>query len=309
MTAGVRPIRVRAHAKINLELRVGEIGPDRYHPLRTVFQSIALHDVVEVRRRPGPFELTSDDPSLPTDGRNLVAQAAVRLWEAIGRGGAPRGVAVRLVKHIPAQAGLGGGSADAAAALAVLARVWRARLDPAGLAALAAGIGADVPYFLTGGTALGLGRGDVIYPLQDIAPHSVVLALPASGVSTAEAYGWFDDDRAVRLASARVGAPPVTGLWPSSALSVGNDLEGPVARRRPEIAAIKQALIAGGARAAAMTGSGSAVFGLFAGEARARAAARAVAAEGYAAWLTRTVDRRACQRIHFPIAPSPARRA
>ena len=191
---------VRAHAKINVSLHVGAVQPDGFHPVRTVFQSLALHDTLEVMVRRGPFTLTSSDPAVPADGRNLVARAAEALWALLGRAGRPSGVAIHLAKQIPVQAGLGGGSSDAAAALVALARAWRARLTLNDLMQPAARLGADVPYFLVGGTALGLGHGDELYPLEDLAPQHVVLALPGFGVSTADAYRWFDEDRGSRAA-------------------------------------------------------------------------------------------------------------
>jgi 4-diphosphocytidyl-2-C-methyl-D-erythritol kinase len=303
-----RTICVRAHAKLNLSLRVGALQPDGFHPLQTVFQSLALHDVVEVAARRGAFELTCSDASVPVDEGNLVTRAARLLWAVTGRAGEPRDVAIRLTKHIPMQAGLGGGSADAAAALTALARLWRPRGTRAALAAVAARVGSDVPYFLVGGSALGLGRGDDLYPLEDLPPFSVVLALPGFGVSTADAYRWFDQDRAHGGGAAGPGGGAVEA-WPGRVLEVTNDLEGPVARRHPEIAAIRDTLVASGATAAAMTGSGSAVFGLFEGAAGARRAARAVAEAGWMAALTRTVDRRTCHRVHFSFASSSPRHA
>jgi 4-diphosphocytidyl-2-C-methyl-D-erythritol kinase len=303
-----RAIRVRAHAKINLTLRVGPVQADGYHPLQTVFQSLALHDTLEVAPRPGPFELTCSDPSVPVDDRNLVTRAARALWSALGKAGDPRGVSIHLAKHIPMQAGLGGGSSDAASALLALARLWEPRGPRADVAGIAARLGSDVPYFLLGGTALGLSRGEDLYPLDDLPPFWVVLALPAFGVATADAYRWFDEDRR-RRAGARPGPAGVVAAWRGRPLVLLNDLEGPVARRHPEIGAARRALESAGARAAAMTGSGSAVFGLFAGEAPARRAARAVAEAGFVALLTRTVDRRTCQRVHFSFASSSPRHA
>src|SRR3954464_11838617 len=118
-------MRVRAFAKINRSLRVLGTRDDGYHELRTIFQSIALHDTLTIRPTRGAFELTCDDPLCPIDGTNLVARAAARMWTAAGRRGAPRGIAIDLRKRIPMQAGLGGGSSDAAAALRALARRWR----------------------------------------------------------------------------------------------------------------------------------------------------------------------------------------
>ena len=301
-------IRIRAYAKVNLSLRVGALQADGFHPLQTVFQSLALHDTLQVTARPGPFELTCSDPAVPVDNRNLVTRAARELWSALGRAGEPRGVAVHLAKHIPMQAGLGGGSSDAASALSALARLWRPRGARVEVAAIAARLGSDVPYFLLGGTALGLSRGEELYPLVDLPAFSVVLALPAFGVATADAYRWFDEDRLTQ-ATAPQGSCGAISAWLGHPLRLVNDLEAPVARRHPGIVAARRALEAAGAEAASMTGSGSAVFGLFAGEAAAGRAARAVAAAGFVALPTRTVDRRTCQRVHFSFASSSPRHA
>jgi len=302
-----RAMRIRAHAKLNLTLRVGAPRADGFHPLQTVFQSLALHDTLEVIPRPGPFELTCSDAGVPVDGRNLVTRAAGALWSALGRDGEPRGVAIHLTKHIPMQAGLGGGSSDAASALAALAPLWQRRGQRPDLAGIGAGLGSDVPYFLLGGTALGLSRGEELYPLEDLPSYSVVLALPAFGVATADAYRWFDEDRA-RTARGR-RAEAAIAAWPGRRLALANDLEAPVARRHPEIGVARRALESAGAAAALMTGSGSAVFGLFAGDAAARRAARSVAGTGFVALITRTVDRRTCQRVHFSFASSSPRHA
>ncbi len=291
-------VRVRAFAKINLRLRVGARQADGYHPLDTVFQSLALHDVVTCAPSRGAFRVVCDDTSVPTDERNLAWKAARALWRHLGRGGELRGCTVSIVKQIPTAAGLGGGSADAAATLAGLNRLWRAGLPVSGLAALGSDLGADVPYFLTGGTALGLGRGDEVYPLDDVAPRWVVLVCPPFGVSTAEAYGWFDADGGGGRAVGRApNSAPTFEAWPSRCLAIENDLESPVVRRHPAIRDLAGLLAEQGAEAAAMTGSGSAVFGLFTSESRARRAAHAAAGLGAWATVTRTVDRRACRRL------------
>ena len=163
------------------------LGPraDGYHELRTVFQSIALHDTIECIPREGPFAIECDAAGVPLDGSNLVWRAAEALWRALRRAGPVRDVVIRLEKHIPLEAGLGGGSADAAATLMALARMWRVPVRPAQLTDVAATLGADVPFFLSGGTALGLGRGDEVYPLADLPRHWIVLLVPGFGVSTA----------------------------------------------------------------------------------------------------------------------------
>jgi 4-diphosphocytidyl-2-C-methyl-D-erythritol kinase len=253
---------IRAHAKINLDLRVLGSRPDGFHELRTVFQSLALHDTISCAVRPGPFAIECDAAGVPLDRTNLVWRAAEALWRALRRTGPLRDVVVRIEKRIPAEGGLGGGSADAAATLLGLAHAWRVPLRPPQLLDVAAALGADVPFFLSGGTALGLGRGDEIYPLADLPRHWVVLLLPGFGVPTRDAFAWYDEERALGRPSIRE-PQYVPGPWPSRAAQMINDLEAPVARRHPDVDQMKGALRRAGALAAAMSGSGSTVFGLF----------------------------------------------
>src|SRR5579872_4443259 len=117
-------LTVRAHAKVNLDLRVLGVRPDGYHELRTVFQAIELHDTLVCADRPGPFTLTCRVPQVPLDATNLVWKAAAALWTALGRAGSVADTVIQIAKQIPVEAGLGGGSADAAAALTALARLW-----------------------------------------------------------------------------------------------------------------------------------------------------------------------------------------
>ena len=279
----------RAHAKVNLDLRVLGTRADGYHELRTVFQTVELHDTIAAAGKPGPFSLRCKTPGVPLDKSNLVWKAAAALWKALGRPGEPRDTVVSIEKSIPLEAGLGGGSTDAAAALNVLGRLWGGA--PLSLLRdVAAGLGADVPFFLSGGTALGLGRGEEIYPLVDLPVHWVVVVRPPYGVSTAEAYAWYDEDRAAGIREPReLQILPVP--WPTRAAQMINDLEPPVVRRHPEIAGLKTALRDAGAVAAAMSGSGSAVFGLFRGRAAAARAVRPLAKGGARAILTRTLTR------------------
>jgi 4-diphosphocytidyl-2-C-methyl-D-erythritol kinase len=293
----------RAHAKVNLDLRIFGTRADGYHELRTVFQSIELHDTLTCTARPGPFVLKSRSTAIPLDQTNLVWRAAAALWTALGRGGDPTDTAVTLEKVIPTEAGLGGGSADAAAALLVFARLWGG-VPITLLREVAAGIGADVSFFLSGGTALGLGRGEEIYPLVDLPPHWVVIVRPAFGVSTAEAYGWYDEDRAAGLKEPReLQVLPVP--WPSRAAQMINDLEPPVVRRHPEISDMKVQLKEGGAVAAAMSGSGSAVFGLFRTRQAAEKMLRPLAKGGARTLLTRTLTRDEHERRSRPVAKRP----
>lgn len=283
-------VSLPAFAKINLDLRVLGTRPDGYHDLRTIFQSLALFDKVTVSRRRGPIEITCDQEDIPTDRRNLVWKAASLLHRvATGKTTAPHGLSIDLRKRIPSEAGLGGGSADAAMTLLALNKLWKLDLDLATLTRIGARLGADVPYFLVGGTALGLGRGDDIYPLADPPTVHVVILRPGFGVATADAYGWFDQETRRH----REPAPRAVPMgWPSWAATLRNDLEVPVVRHHPAIARIRQSLLDAGANFAAMSGSGSAVFGLFE---RAEAAQRTAADLARPGWLslhTRTLSRR-----------------
>jgi 4-diphosphocytidyl-2-C-methyl-D-erythritol kinase len=279
-------LTIRAHAKINLWLRVGARRADGFHEVRTVYQALAWHDRLEFVVRPGPATLTCTDPELPVDGRNLVWRAMLALWRRLGRAGDPAGVAVHLVKRLPVEAGLGGGSADAAAALVALDRLWNAGLSEAALVELAAAVGSDVPFFLVGGTALGTGRGERVSPLPDLPAHAVVLVHPPVRIATAEAYRWLDADRAAS-AEAPLEAEPPLAAWPGP---IVNDLEGPVARRCPAVGRARAALLEAGAVSAGLSGSGAVVFGLFAGRGAAAAAER-LAAEGWRVRVTRTLGR------------------
>ena len=296
-------MRVRAYAKVNLDLRVLGTRTDGYHELRTVFQSVALHDTLLCVARPGEFAIKCRLVAVPLDQTNLVWRAAAALWTAMGRSGEPRDVVITIKKQIPLQAGLGGGSANAAATLQALARLWGG--PPIGLVRdVAAGLGADVPYFLSGGTALGLGRGEEIYPLVDLPTHWVVIVQPPYGVSTAEAYAWYDEDRVAGLREPR--EPQMLPVpWPTRAAQMINDLEPPVVRRHPEIGTLKSLLRESGAVAAAMSGSGSAVFGLFrtqASAARALKALKLVSRQGARGFLTRTLSRSEHERRARPVA-------
>jgi len=285
-----RRVTIRAHAKINLDLRVLGTRVDGYHELRTVFQALSLHDTIECVARDGPFAIECTAAGIPIDRDNLIWRAAERLWHALRREGPPRDVAVRLEKRIPVQAGLGGGSANAAAALLALADVWGVPLRPSQLTDVAVALGADVPFFLSGGTALGLGRGDEIYPLTDLPRHWVVLLVPGFGVSSRDAYAWYDRDRSLGRSTA--GEPQyVPGPWPTRAARMVNDLEAPIARQHPEIDQMKTALRRAGAVAAAMSGSGSAVFGLFQRRSDAATAVERLAGSGWRPVLTESLGR------------------
>lgn len=287
----MRSITVRPAAKINLTLRVGPPRADGFHDVRTLMQNVGLTDTLVVSERRGQFALQTRAPGVPADETNLVWKAARALWLAAGKTGEPRDAHVRLEKSIPHEAGLGGGSADAAGALAALNELWHFKLAPTVLLRVAASLGSDVPFFLIGGTAVGAGRGDELYPVDDADRLGVVIIKPSFGVSTRDAYRWLDEDRAAGLTDAATARSREVYLgWPTDPLIVANDLEAPVARRHPEILEIIEACYRAGAMVAAMTGSGSAVFGLF-NEQTGPKAAKALERPGWLVQVTRTLSR------------------
>jgi 4-diphosphocytidyl-2-C-methyl-D-erythritol kinase len=279
-------------AKINLTLHVGARQPSGFHEVRTVLQSIAIADTLIATTRPGPFGFTVRGVDVPADRTNLVWRAAEALWRHAGRSGEPRDAHIKLVKAIPPAAGLGGGSADAAATLTALNQIWSLKRPPHELMTVAATLGSDVPFFLCGGTALGVGRGAELYPLEDVRRLSVIVITPSFGVSTNDAYAWFDADRA---ATGERRSRRIDVGWLTGPIAIENDLQPPVVRRHPSIATMVDACLAEGALAAAMTGSGSAVFGLFAG-AKAARAARRLARPDWVVFATRTLTRREAGR-------------
>jgi len=289
-----RTIILRPTAKLNLTLRVGPLRPDGYHEVRSLMQSIALHDTVTISERKGPFGLLCRTPGVPSDQGNLAWKAARVLWTAMGRDGEPRDAHIKIEKTIPSQAGLGGGSANAAAALVGLNTLWGAKKSRRDLGRLAATLGSDVPFFLQGGTAVATGRGEDLYPVDDIQRMGVIVIKPSFGVATAEAYRWLDEDRAKGLPETPEGRDVELG-WSSGGVPLANDLMAPVARRHPGIQEMVDACLAEGAYGAQMTGSGSAVFGLFS-EAAATRAVKRLKRPDWLVLLTRTHGRREAAR-------------
>jgi 4-diphosphocytidyl-2-C-methyl-D-erythritol kinase len=277
----MREIRIPAFAKVNLRLEIVGKRPDTYHELRTIFQTISLHDELRLRAsKSSGICLTiqgNDSLSLEPIRKNLVYAAVDALRRELR---IRSGVEIDLRKKIPAGRGLGGGSSDAAAALRGYLQLTRRKIPAPRLMEIAASLGADVPFFLFGGRALGIGRGDEIYPLPDI-PKLTLLVVSPSGihVSTPDAYRWL---KAPALTKTRY----TPKLWEFCALCwslpaaagargsvLSNDFERPVFQRHPRLAQIKRALLQRGATEASLAGSGSAVFGVFPSPALARRAA------------------------------------
>jgi 4-diphosphocytidyl-2-C-methyl-D-erythritol kinase len=257
--SAARLARVRALAKINLDLRVLGKRPDGYHELRTIFQTVSLADTLDISFTPSrTTSIELDDAAAIPD--NLVVRAARIAMDAMRVTGR---VAMRLEKRIPMGAGLGGGSSDAAAVLLTLPALAGRPLTVETLCAAGRQLGSDVPFFLLGGTAVGIGRGTELFPLPDAPPRAAVIVAPDLHVSTAEAYAALSPRLTIELQENKIFSFQ-SHTWSVLEGQAGaNDFEAVVLERESRLATLKQRLVRAGAAPAMMTGSGSALFGLF----------------------------------------------
>jgi 4-diphosphocytidyl-2-C-methyl-D-erythritol kinase len=326
------PVTVRSFAKINLGLRIGALRSDGFHELRTVYQTIAMHDIIRVSvRRGSGIEIRCQDSRVPKDESNTcyrIVELAMSTLKARGR------VVIEIEKRLPVQGGLGGASANAVAALLGLERALKKELPAPERLRIAAEVGSDLPLFLVGGTVLGVGRGEEVYPLPDLPPIACVVATPEIGVSTPKAFADWDlhvsrrpqglgkltphpaSDRMNefgRVLSAWLGGlsqgkhksgrassgVPVskgrgraeTPLLDLVRTGIENDFEQVVFPEYPELREVKRVLERAGAIYASLSGSGSAMYGLFASrEAAAKATVR-LRREGIPATATTTLTR------------------
>jgi 4-diphosphocytidyl-2-C-methyl-D-erythritol kinase len=258
---------VPSFAKINWRLEILGKRPDGYHELRTVLQTISLHDTLHFQpSEDGSISLACNDNEIPSDDRNLVVRAALALKKLYG---IEHGARINLEKRIPSKAGLGGGSSNAAIALIALSHLWEIKVERQALVEIASGLGADVPFFFIGGTALGEGTGTTLSPLPDAGRHHLVILTPTAGVSTSDAY-------------AAMNSPALTTRKPDPILSsspagqdfcdlnqllifeeLRNDFESVIFDMEPEIRRSRDELLQAGARHALLAGSGSSIFGVF----------------------------------------------
>jgi 4-diphosphocytidyl-2-C-methyl-D-erythritol kinase len=291
-----KSIRLRAFAKINLGLKLLAKRPDGFHEIRTIYQTIALHDRLEISlsRAGEGIRFECDNPEIPSGGGNLVYRAC-DLWR---RATAFRaGMRARLEKMIPAGSGLGGASSDAAATLEGLERLTGEKLPSRLRFSLAAQLGSDVPLFLLGGRVLGCGRGEEVYPLPDLPPRKCLVVFPGFSISTAQAYR----EAGLRLTSpGKARSIKDVGAWPQFPwLNWGpaeNDFERVVFARWPELARLQRLLIRAGAEIASLTGSGSAVYALFESTRQLLQASKLIP-KGWLAFRSRTLSRAEYRRL------------
>lgn len=273
---------ILAHAKINLGLQIVRRRDDGYHDIDTIFHRVDIADRLSFSRRERGITLSCSDPALPTDGENLCIRAAQSLFDHTGYDG---GVHLSLEKTIPTGAGLGGGSADAAAVLRALPAFLDLAVAPSDLRDIAAALGADVPFFLEDASAYARGRGDILSCFDLALPYWIAVVYPDVQVSTAWAYGAFRFNPSLPIIDLR---HEILGHLHHPAHLVNrvrNDFEPVVFHRHEEILRIKEILYRTGAAFALMSGSGSSVFGLYADEDEARESC-AFFQRRYSAFLT-----------------------
>jgi 4-diphosphocytidyl-2-C-methyl-D-erythritol kinase len=318
------PTSVRSHTKINLGLAIGPLRPDGFHQLTTVYQTLALHEWVTVEAYQAAatrITLSSSHPRVPTDAGNTAWRMVERCLQMLDLNAE---VHIAIDKQLPLQGGLGAGSANAVAALIGLEHQLDRRLSPPERLRVAGEIGSDVPLFLLGGSVIGVGRGEEVFPLPDVPAFPCVLALPETGVSTPQAYRDWDSLQAA--AALTLGAPSATikelsrsiavafGEPHSSGVSslredraedpllalvrtgIENDFERVVFPQYPFLGEIKRILVGGpstedAAIHAGLSGSGSALFGLYRTAAAAQAALGRLQRHGVTGLVTSTLPR------------------
>ena len=258
----------KAYAKVNLTLAVGEKRLDGYHDVVSVMQRVSLCDTLTAEQTREGITLTCSDPALPSGEENLAHRAASLFFRETGIAG---GAALTLEKSIPSQAGLGGGSSDAASALLALRKLYAPALSDTELETMAAALGSDVPFFIRGGTQLATGRGEVLSPLPPLTDGWFVIVKPTESFSTPAMYRRLDE----LPPACTPPLPPLQDGLPALAAGLFNRFEAAIPTGSA-VWDIKAQLAAYGALASLLSGSGSAVFGLFDTETAARAAVEAL---------------------------------
>jgi 4-diphosphocytidyl-2-C-methyl-D-erythritol kinase len=329
----IMTVAVRSFAKINLGLYIGAARSDGFHDLRTVYQTIALHDVirVSVERKSGRGSGTgieilckNKDPRVPLDSSNTCYRVAERVMEELGCAGRVR---IDIEKRLPVQGGLGAASSNAVATMVGLERAIKKKLSGAARLRIAAAVGSDLPLFVLGGTVLGVGRGEEVYPLPDLRAFAMVVVTPEVGVSTAGAFADWDTIAGGSTGGERLTASPASdrlvevgralstwlcnssGGYPNTGASakggsrveklllslvrtgIENDFERVVFPKYPELRDIKGALERAGAKYASLSGSGSSLYGLFGSRADAAKAAGRLRKQGVKTVATSTLTR------------------
>ena len=273
---------VQAYAKINIGLYVVERRPDGFHNIETVFHRIAVADALRLEPA-ATIRVTSSSPEAPSDQTNICYKAAAVLQTHLGMS---QGVHIHIDKHVPVGAGLGGGSADAACVLRELPHLWKGAVPDAFLRTMALKLGSDVPYFLSPGSAVAGGRGEVLEYFHLDVPYSILLCNPEIHVATGWAYGQITPNTGGKPAD--LAAVVRDGMRDPALLreQLRNDFEPVVFKAYPEVRQIKEQMLRAGAVFSMMSGSGSTVYGFFPDEPAAHRCAAPFAAAGYRTFVT-----------------------
>ena len=312
------PVSVRSFAKINLGLYIGPLRHSGFHELRTIYQTIALSDTIKVAFGSGAgIEIRCKDTQVPDDESNTCWRVADRVLRLLKRRGK---VTITIEKNLPVQGGLGAASSNAVATMMALEREMGEPLKADDRLAIASAVGSDLPLFLVGGTVLGIGRGEEVFPLADLPAAPLVVVSPKTGVSTPKAFSDWDElarkspeltgpDGTARidgfsrsvfawLTGSTAGVPTKSGDRAETPLldlvraGIENDFERVVFPQYPELREVKRVLERQGAKYASLSGSGSTLYGVFESDEAARKAAGAMSADGHRAMATRTLSRR-----------------
>jgi 4-diphosphocytidyl-2-C-methyl-D-erythritol kinase len=283
-------IRVQAAAKVNLHLRVYNRRADGYHGILSIFQAVSLADSIVIRSLKESDSIAIDGDFDCPARLTTVYKAAVAYREATG---IRTGLRISVDKRIPAGAGLGGGSSDAAAVLIGLDALLRGRLSPSELEGLGSSIGSDVPFFLSSAAAIVAGRGEKVSPIEARDDFRLVIAFPGFAVQTARAYALLDQVRPDDLSEPDPDSTALVGAYHGDIRSwpFANSFEAVISASRPEVPAAKGILLSGGASFSAMSGSGSSVFGAFEGGTDTREAVERLRASGYTAYAVSPLAR------------------
>jgi 4-diphosphocytidyl-2-C-methyl-D-erythritol kinase len=326
------PVTARSYAKINIGLAIGTCRDNGYHDLLTVYQTVAAHDLVKVAMGKGTgIEIKCRDTRVPADETNTCYRVADRVLKRLKQRGK---LTITIEKNLPVQGGLGAGSSNAVATMLALEKELRLQLSPADRLNIAAEVGSDLPLFLVGGTVFGTGRGEQVFPLEDLPPIHCVLVFPRRAVSTPEAFRDWDEKYAANhdprhpenlakltqstgsdtinpfsravfswltsssFVSNSTGVPAASGDRAETLLldlvraGIENDFERVVFPKHPELRDVKRVLEREGARYASLSGSGSALYGLFSSAEAGATAAVKLNEEGVPAQATSTLTRR-----------------
>jgi 4-diphosphocytidyl-2-C-methyl-D-erythritol kinase len=319
------PVSARSYAKVNIGLSIGARRDNGFHDLLTVYQTVDAYDVIKVQFGKGTgIEIRCKDPRVPADETNTCYRVAERVLKKFKQRGK---LVIAIEKNLPVQGGLGAGSSNAVATMLALEKELRQSLTPEDRLNIAAEVGSDLPLFLVGGTALGIGRGEQVFPLEDLPPIHCVLATPNRAVSTPEAFSDWDEKFAEDpahdhkklskltqstgsdtitpfsrgvfswLMGSSSGVPAASGDRAETLLldlvraGIENDFERVVFPKHPELRDVKRVLEREGARYASLSGSGSALYGLFSSAEAAQKAADKLNEDGIKAQATRTLPR------------------